>query len=93
MYKLIYFQGCPNAAIAKQVLDEMGVEYDSVCQDNLPEGDKDFKWSSPTVLFNEQIIVGGKTGGEMACTANLTVDVLVAAIKKYAEGKFKLKLS
>lgn len=58
--KLIYFKGCPNAKHARAILLQTGVSFDVVIQDELPQRDKLLQFSSPSIIRNEEIILGQK---------------------------------
>ena len=82
-FKLIYFNGCPNYEPAKDLLNQAGVEFKEVCQDEISGSDPHKEFSSPTLLMNDQIIFGSKVSGSGGgCSWKLpTVDELVEAIK------------
>lgn len=80
---LIYFNGCPNADKAKTLLDQAGLDFREVCQDDLKTGDPLSQYSSPTLLRGTKIIFGSKTthaaGG---CSLNIpTMDKLQEQLK------------
>jgi glutaredoxin len=60
--RLIFFQGCPNAIRARNLLRELGLAYEEISQDDLPLSHALRGYSSPTVLHGEKIIFGSKTG-------------------------------
>ncbi len=49
-YKLIYFKGCPNYQQAEELLKEVGLEFKTICQDELNASDplKNYSSSSPS---------------------------------------------
>jgi len=59
---LIYFEGCPNAEVAKEALSQY--EFVSVRQDDLPAGHPHKEYSSPTILVDETPIIGTKLSGQ-----------------------------
>lgn len=65
---LIYFKGCPNAKEARYALLETGLPFDEVCQDELSEDDAMKKFSSPTILYKNEILFGARTGDAGGCT-------------------------
>ena len=62
-YKLLYFNGCPNHRPAVELLESLGIQFESVCQDDLEESDLLKKYTSPTLLNNNEIIFGSKAMG------------------------------
>ncbi|MCB0272394.1 MAG: hypothetical protein KDD46_05215 [Bdellovibrionales bacterium] len=62
-YKLIYFNSCPNYQAAVDLLNQSGLEFEAVCQDDLEEGDLLKNYSSPTLLDGERIIFGSEAKG------------------------------
>lgn len=69
VFKLIYFQGCPNAEHARAVLLTSGVEFEVIKQDDLPENNEYKSYSSPTILKDNEIIFGQKlASGASACS-------------------------
>lgn len=61
--QLIYFDGCPHAAHAKAVLDDLGVAYVAVRQDDLAPADSRGAYSSPTILLDGRVIHGAALSG------------------------------
>lgn len=61
--KLIYFDGCPNAEKAKTLLKEIGISFQEIRQDDLPENDQFRSYTSPTILDGNAIVVGAQTEG------------------------------
>jgi len=72
---LVYSDSCPNYRPARQMLEELGLPFAEINQDNLHKGCWGKNFSSPTLLarFDDDIIVfGGETNSEQgACTAIL----------------------
>lgn len=60
---LVYFEGCPNADEAKRRIRNAGIDFLDQKQDLLPKGHPHLNYSSPTLLFGEQIIFGAMTSG------------------------------
>lgn len=80
--KLIYFNGCPNFKPAKKLLEEAGVKYELICQDELSDSNSLKNYSSPTYLIGGEIIFGSKTCGG-GCTLHLpNKDELLKLIAK-----------
>ena len=69
--KLIYFQGCPNALVAEQRLEEAGIKFEKICQDSLPSDSPYRAYASPTLLINKTIIFGAATGVDGGCSLDL----------------------
>ncbi len=70
-YVLVYFRGCPNAAIAEDLLNDVGLEYTTVCQDDLPAEHKLRAFTSPTLLEDGEIVFGSRNDGAQACSLDL----------------------
>ena len=67
--KLLYFQGCPNAEKLRTNLKDVGVTFEEVVQDLLPEEHPFRSYSSPSVLHNNEIIFGiAVSGSGGGCT-------------------------
>lgn len=69
-YKLIYFKGCPNYSPAVEILEDIGIEFETICQDNLSDSDLYSKYSSPTLLRDDVIIFGAEVS-ERSCSFKL----------------------
>lgn len=70
--RLIFFQGCPNAVRARNLLRELGLAYEEISQDDLPINHPLRGYSSPTILDGEEIIFGAKTGeGSGGCSLDI----------------------
>ncbi len=81
--QLIYFRGCPNYDVVKDLLCEMGLEYEEIDQNNLQENDLLKLLSSPSILKNGELIYGQRIGSAKGgCTLNL-------ADKSYLAAKLK----
>ena len=61
--KFIYFEGCPNAAKVRLLLEEAGLPFESLDQNQLPSGHPFRGYSSPAVLVNEKLIYGAVAQG------------------------------
>lgn len=69
---LIYFEGCPNAEKAKALLRNSGVPFVAEVQDSLPQNHAHLGYSSPTLLYIDQLIFGTKVNGlAKSCSVNL----------------------
>lgn len=71
--KLIYFQGCPEAKLAKEALAKAGVEgVEEIIQDGLPKDSVYRKYTSPSILVNENLLYGIETtSSKPACSFDL----------------------
>ena len=72
-FLLIYSDSCPNYKLARQMLEELGLAFVEINQDDLHEGCWGKNFSSPTLLVdNDLILFGGETDSEQgACTRTL----------------------
>lgn len=69
---LLYFEGCPNAALMRQRLREAGAAFDEVRQDTLPEGHPWRGYASPTLLRGGELICGARTAdGAAGCALDV----------------------
>ena len=70
---LIYFSDCPNYQPVRQMLIEIGLPFKEINQDNLHVGCRGKRFSSPTILLDDEIILyGGKTDSpDGACSINM----------------------
>jgi hypothetical protein len=59
--KLIYFSGCPNYEMAKHLLINSGYDFETVNQNDLSESHPFKRYTSPTILKNENLVIGEKT--------------------------------
>ena len=68
--KFVYFEGCPEAKNVRAALLLAGINgFKVIIQDTLPKGDPYLKFSSPSVLLEDELIYGIRTDGELAsCT-------------------------
>lgn len=68
--KFIYFEGCPEAKNLRAALLLAGInDFKVIIQDTLPKGDPYLKFSSPSILLEDELIYGIRTDGELAsCT-------------------------
>lgn len=60
-FKFIYFNDCPNAILAKNLISKLQITCDYICQDELAETHELKSYSSPTLLLGDKIIFGAKT--------------------------------
>ena len=70
---LIYFSSCPNYEPIKKMLQEIGLIFKEINQDNLQEGDFGKNFTSPTLIMNtDNIIFGDVTDSSKgACSTEL----------------------
>lgn len=87
-FKLIYFEGCPNSKNARAILLSCGVEFEVVVQDDLEKESSLQDYSSPSILFNDEIIFGQKLSpGASACSAGQFDEELIKTkIKKLSDS-------
>ena len=57
-YKLIYFEGCPNATTAKEALVAANLAYDEIIQNRLGTENTFKLYASPTILNGKKIVYG-----------------------------------
>ena len=70
--QLIYFQGCPNYSVIKNLLSDIGVKYEEIEQTGLEEIDPLKLFSSPSILKDGKLIFGQKIDSTKGgCTLNL----------------------
>jgi hypothetical protein len=70
--QLIYFQGCPNYSVVKNLLSEIGAIYEEVDQNDLSDEDPLKLFSSPSILKDGKLIFGQKIdSAKGGCTLNL----------------------
>ena len=72
-FSLIYSGSCPNYKPIKRMLEETGLIFKEINQDNLHEACLGKNFSSPTLLMDDDIVIfGGETdSGGGACSTNL----------------------
>lgn len=86
--KLIYFDGCPNAKHARAALLTAGAyDFEVIKQNELAEDHRFKRYSSPTILKDEQIIFGSDSGNA-SCSFE---GVDPQAIKSKLDGNFEKK--
>ena len=70
---LIYSGSCPNYKATRQMLEEIGLAFIEINQDDLHEGCFGKNFSSPTLLVDNDIVIfGGETDSSYgACTTSL----------------------
>lgn len=71
MLRLVYFEECPNAPKAADLLRSIGEDFERINQDKLPLGDPYRDYASPTLLCHDRIVFGAKISGSGSCTLNL----------------------
>lgn len=76
--KLIYFEGCPNAQKAKDLLLKREIPFDIIMQDELEKDSPYREYSSPTILDGDSLIFGQKIGqNSAACSAEKFDEVFI----------------
>ena len=75
--KLIYFRGCPKAKDAIAMLEGEGIRFETIQQDDLPEGDPMLEYSSPTILKDEKPIYGQHIGSTSSACNIEVLDCVV----------------
>jgi len=69
---LIYFRDCPNAGRARQLLQDLGFEFQEVVQDELSPDSRLRRYTSPTLLSEDRLVFGGELGqGGTGCTMTI----------------------
>lgn len=59
-FELIYFKGCPNHLVLRELLQELKVtQVTEIDQDELAPSDSRRSFSSPTLTFGGKILLGG----------------------------------
>jgi hypothetical protein len=58
--KLIYFNGCPNYEVAKNLLLKTGYDFEAADQGDLSASHPFKYYTSPTILKNGNLIIGEK---------------------------------
>lgn len=85
--KFIYFDGCPEAKNVRSALLVAGIyDFEVIVQDQLPEGNRYLKFSSPSVLADEELIYGIRTDGERS---SCTFDVINSVDDRSLIERFK----
>lgn len=68
--KLVYFKGCPNHPPAVELLNQLNIDFELICQDELSADDSYRDYASPTLLNGSEIVFGSRaTGG--GCSVKL----------------------
>ena len=80
--KLVYFEGCPNAPKAVNLLESIGEDFERINQETLPPADPYRNYASPTLLLNDRIVFGAITDGSGGCSLCIpTQEVLKETLK------------
>jgi hypothetical protein len=67
--ELIYFSDCPHVPAVKQLLARYKLAITEICQDSLTIDSPYRGYSSPTILIDNMIALGGRTAqGSGACS-------------------------
>ena len=61
--KVIYFEGCPNAGKAINLLNDLGLNFEKIEQTSLPDGNEFKNYSSPTIMIGNKVLFGAKASG------------------------------
>ena len=61
-FTLVFFRGCPNAELARQLVSDLKISCVYILQDDLSEGDPLRSYSSPSLLVGDQVVFGALTG-------------------------------
>ncbi len=70
--QLIYFGGCPNFSVVKNLLSDIGVKYEEIEQTGLGETNPLKLFSSPSILKDGKLIFGQKIDSTKGgCTLNI----------------------
>ena len=64
---LIYFEGCPKADTARDLLREAGHPFTEARQEELAEGHPLRAYTSPTILLGKRVLFGS-AAGEAGCS-------------------------
>lgn len=60
--QIIYFAGCPIFEDVKNALIEADIDdFELIKQDDLPSGNRFRKFSSPSILINNELVFGSRT--------------------------------
>ena len=75
---LIYFKDCPNIPVARKAITEAGHVFEEFAQEDLAEDHPYKKYSSPTILNGEQIVIGSKlaSAGGGCSTGEISAQVI-----------------
>lgn len=60
--KLIYFSGCQNFNWVKELILELGIPFEEIDQNDLPEEHPLRSYTSPSILKNSELVMGYKAG-------------------------------
>ena len=70
--KLIYFLDCPNFPIVKNILLDMGLIFEEVEQNSLPNNQPLKLLTSPSILKDDKLVFGQRTDSAIGgCSLNL----------------------
>lgn len=93
MLRLVYFEGCPNAPKAVNLLESIGEDFERINQVNLPPEDPYRDYASPTLLWNDQIVFGAITEGSGGCSLSIpTLEVLKEKLNSMSRSASKVEL-
>ena len=77
-FQLIFFNGCPNHLPAVDLLNEVGIAFEAVCQDDLDDDHPLKNYSSPTLLMGQSIVFGTMATGGGCSMALPTKEELIS---------------
>ena len=60
--KLVFFEGCPNAAKLKAILESLEISFELIDQELLREDDPLKRLTSPSIVIEDKLIFGSKLG-------------------------------
>ncbi len=66
--KLVYFEDCPNAKVARANLSLTGQQFEEFNQDLLSVDHPLKRFSSPSILFGESLLFGSEVSGDGGCS-------------------------
>jgi len=70
--QLIYFEGCPNYSVVKNLLSDIGIKYEEIEQNGLSEQDPLKLFTSPSILKDGKLVFGQRIDSvKGGCTLNL----------------------
>jgi glutaredoxin len=86
--QLITFNGCPNADKFRNILSHVGINFEDVVQDKLEENHPLKRYSSPTILIDNRVLVGSQSNGGGCSVINVSIEELEKKIKEVINGNF-----
>ncbi len=86
MVTLIAFASCPEAPRIVRLLEEAGIAFDYVDPERLPSGHPFGNYTSPTLLWNQDILLGSRTDGAVGCALGLPTDDAIRSLLKIMQS-------